>query len=1095
MSSVSSFSKSSILNSSSSAKINMSPSCNMKFKTFSLIPNSKSPTDEWKKHDKTKKFINKHKWRDESISNLILSSTCRGIPTGRINKCFVVDLDFYDKLHPDGTIKKEFNSAENEFIQTFGNVDEIIKKFSDTLIIKTASGGLHLYYQYDNNFKTTSNHFHQIDIRSDGGYVVGMGSVVPNGSYDIVSDKRISVIPEDLSLWLKNNLWKKKTITKPLKKNNKNEINSISHEVYEQDEVDLSAYHYNIDECVLIDILDNLPSDYFIDTRKWLIFSTAMKQLDQKEMWDQYSEEKGGETYDYEKNHSKWNYLKDKSLFCLENILTASSVVSDAKTFLGYIKYKPTENHKVKPHRKLENRRYLDPSNDGTFLLEESLSHDCLLIMSDTGTGKTTAFKNFIKKTEKPFISIVSRITLGEEQVRIMRNEGIDCMFHQEITDRINDNLYKDGQEADEYPKPGFWEHEGDNLVITIDSIMKIGNWGSNDSSEDYEESYNPFEGYVIYLDELNSLIEYFVDCPNLHSKRLIVYQFLIKVLQGAELVVGTDADISDIALNFFSGNDLPYHFISNEYKHNKGIDAEELFSYKSLVEAISCEDKYMVACDEKGTAIKLGDDLTRLGHKDILVVSADSPMEVLKDLDLDKHDKVIFSPKIVYGLDSVMERKVFGYFRCRTIDPRGMIQQICRCRNIISLQFLFEDKSWKSYRYDSVAECREVLMKGVNIMMNSFSMCGLEESQKVFNDIYSQYVYNQDCYKSNYFAHFINLLISRGFDYEMNPDLMNKSTGQTASIAKEIKAQKEKVVLDEFDKFYEVFRVEEEKLKNKYLAYEMLCMDEPYDNGRRDFFMEYEEENKIDWSFSTGKILQVEEKMMTWDEWKIKNSKSIWSKCGPVWSDTHKLKHDLVDEYFSEVFADVIHLLCIPMEQIEECKDLITDPKLLVRYFNIKRYFFDPTMTSKDPLMEHISKRKDFDIKSFSSVSNQIIFLHKLKKAVGIDERTEIDMKEVMSEETADRLWEEYTSMRRIRSKGNAFLDPAGVKKNIIVMYKDLFGVDIINTKRTTKKNEKTGKLDKKTLYSMNTEYYEKMRKVYFNSCEEEYKPEEVEE
>jgi hypothetical protein len=103
--------------------------------------------------------------------------------------------------------------------------------------------------------------------------------------------------------------------------------------------------------------------------------------------------------------------------------------------------------------------------------------------------------------------------------------------------------------------------------------------------------------------------------------------------------------------------------------------------------------------------------------------------------------------------------------------------------------------------------------------------------------------------------------------------------------------------------------------------------------------------------------------------------------------------------------------------------------------------------------------------------------------------------MKEVMSEETADRLWEEYTSMRRIRSKGNAFLDPAGVKKNIIVMYKDLFGVDIINTKRTTKKNKDTGKLDKKTLYSMNTEYYEKMRKVYFNSCEEDYKPEEVEE
>ena len=1076
---------SSLLNSPPSAVNNISLNCNMKFKTFSLVPKSKSPTAEWAKEKGTGKFLNKKLWRNESLSALMLSPSCRGLPTGRINNCFVVDLDFYDKFHPDGTIKKKFNRDESEFIQTFGNEEEIIKKFSNTLIAKTARGGLHLYFTYENTFKTTSNDFHNIDIRSNGGYVVAPGSVISTGVYSVVNDTSITPIPEDLSLWLKNNLWKKKTITKPLKKNNKDEINSINHEAYDQDEVDLSAYRYNIDESCMMEILDGLPDEYFTDNYKWLIFSTAMKQVGHKDLWEMYSEDKGGKTFNYERNESKWGYLKDKTLFCLENILNASSAVKDPKTFLGYIKYKPTENHKVEPHEILDNRRYLDPSNDGTFLLDKSLSHDCLLIMSDTGTGKTTAFKNFIKTTDKPFISIVSRITLGEEQVRIMRKEGIDCQFHQEITDRINDGLYKNGGEEQEYPKAGFWEYEGDNLVITIDSIMKIGNWGSNEEKDEDDNEYNPFEGYVVYLDELNSLIEYFVDCPNLHSKRLIVYEFLIKVLKGAELVIGTDADISDIALNFFSGNDLPYHYIANKYKHNKGIEAEELFSYKSLVEEISHEEKYMVACDEKGTALKLYADLTALGHEDILVITADSPIEVLKLLNLDNHWKIIFSPKIVYGLDSVMERKVFGYFRCRTIDPRGMIQQICRCRNIISLHFLFEDKSWKPYKYDSVAECKDVLMDGVNTMMKSFSMCGLHEDQKIFNNIYSQYVYNQDCYKSNYFAHFLQLILSRGFEYEMNPELMNKSTGQTASIAKEIKAEKEKIVLDEFDKFYEVYKTHYDKRKKEYDEYAEIMMKHEYGTDRQ-YINDWADEHNI--KMGLGSSLMVEEKRWTYEFYKERQVGYLFSKGGYLWDDMIEIKNKLVEEYFSATFAEVIRLLCIPADQIEECKDLITDPKLLGRYYNMKRYFFDPLHQGSDPILEHIEKRQDFDIKAFTSVNNQLIFLDKLKKGVGITSRKDLEMTEELSPENANKLWLEYTSIRRDRSKKNLFLEPVGVKKKIIVMYKDIFGVDVITTKKTTKKNVKTGKLDKKTLYSINSDYYEKMYKVYHNILEHEY-------
>ena len=1042
--------------SSSASDFNLSSSSNTMFKTFSLLPNSKSPSGEWSKDKETKKFINKHLWKNESISDLISSPSCRGVPCGRINNCIVVDIDFYDKKDKDGEVKK---FKEGEFTKLFGSLDQIVKRFKDTLIIKTARGGLHLYYQFDKRIKTTANSEHQIDIRSNGSYVVGAGSVVPTGSYSVVSNSPISVIPEELSSWLINNLWKNKKVVKaPINRD------ADDSEVYEQDEVDLTAYNYDIDEDIMDDIVDKLPNDYFVDNSKWLIFSTAMKQTGHKDLWRMYSEDKGGDTFNHERNESKWTYLKDKSLMCLEHILDASSAVEDPKLFLGYVKYKPTSNHTLTPHLKLDKRRYLDPLNDGQFIIDNHQQGKAMIIKSDTGTGKTTAFKNFVKRSSNPFISIVSRITLGEEQVRIFRKEGIKCYFHQEITDTIKDGLMIDGSEQGvSFPKAGFYEYEGENIVITIDSIMKIGGWG--------DEDYNPFEGYSVYLDELNSLIEYFLDCPNLSYKRLVVYKFLIKVLRGADIVIGTDADISDVALNFFSGNKLPYQYISNEYKHNKGIEATELFSYKSLVDEVFKEEKYMVACDEKGTAIKLADDLTTLGHQNVLVISADSPFEILKNLNLDDHDKVIFSPKIVYGLDSVMERKVFGYFRCRTIDPRGMIQQIARCRNIVSLQFLFEDKSWKAFKYDSVEECQSSLMSGVKIFNNTFAMCDLIEDQETFNSLYSQYVYNQDAFKSNYFAHFLNLLRVRGFNLEIDHTIMKKSSGQTGSIAKEISEKKESIVLDEFEKFIEVYEKHEGEKVYIYQKYCDLIMsvDEPrLSEEVEDYADKYDIKARV----GHDNPAKYCEYVMNRDE-------------GDLADELTLMRRDLVKEYFSKPFADVINLLNLKPKMIEGCKEIITDPRILSRYYNMKRYFFDPKVFAEDPIDGIIANAKDFDIKKVTSINNQIIFLKKLKEAVGITERTDLKMTKQISPESAEKLWLEYTSIRRVRAKENYFLYPAGIKKQIIVMYKDLFGVDIINTKSTTKKNTKTGKLDKIQIYSLNEKYYDHYKDVFMNTME----------
>ena len=53
------------------------------------------------------------------------------------------------------------------------------------------------------------------------------------------------------------------------------------------------------------------------------------------------------------------------------------------------------------------------------------------VVKSDTGTGKTTAFKKYIKQVQTPFLSIVSRVCLGTEQYESFLNEDIKCEFYQ----------------------------------------------------------------------------------------------------------------------------------------------------------------------------------------------------------------------------------------------------------------------------------------------------------------------------------------------------------------------------------------------------------------------------------------------------------------------------------------------------------------------------------------------------------------------------------------------------------------------------------------------------------------------------------------
>jgi len=155
--------------------------------TFRLQKNSKDPGNEWAKK-------NRHMCSNRSWKTIMESQPENfGVITGKENDIVVVDLDFYKDGDPPLWVK------------AFG--DDYIEKF-DTFTVMTGRGGIHLYFKYDPQIKTTASADFSIDIKNDGGYVVAPYSTIKKDGkimeYEIIKKTDIKECPSNLKEWLLN---------------------------------------------------------------------------------------------------------------------------------------------------------------------------------------------------------------------------------------------------------------------------------------------------------------------------------------------------------------------------------------------------------------------------------------------------------------------------------------------------------------------------------------------------------------------------------------------------------------------------------------------------------------------------------------------------------------------------------------------------------------------------------------------------------------------------------------------------------------------------------------------------------------------------
>jgi hypothetical protein len=697
----------------------------------------------------------KGKWCDNRNKNITGN---HAVITGEDNNITGLDLDFSYKLSDE---ELNSNPITKKFIDLFGK-----EPTWDTYTVRTRSGGLHYYFEYEPEIKQTQDDDTKIDIRGKGGCLYGAGTIVSKGDkqgeYKCINNKKQMKMPEELKSFLLENLYTKKPSKQTIQKKDAKITKKQNKKMYDE-----SYYEYDFSDDLLRRIFDGLPHEYWRcvvaqdGNPSFLTWTAACKSLDCEELWDEYNQKFDG--YDYDKNVTLWNSANE-SYNCFQNLLKHTSF-PNADKLIDYHKYQPILENEIEPNIEFESEKLgYDYFKQGSNII----------VKSDTGTGKTTSFQKYIENTNEKFISITSRVSLANDQYERFSKEINNVFYYKDLTNDVKGNLLGLSKK-NQYDKFVF---KG-SVVVEIESLI---------NRLEYAESITNLNEMVVYLDEFNSLIQHIHTSSTLENTLTFILDQFIYILKNCKQIIMTDADISDTSILWFKENiGREFEFHKNNHKHNKNVKAQEILSYDTLVDKLHKNKKWLVPCDSRQNALTLHEQFP--DAKLIVAETTEIP-------NLDDHDRVIFSPKIVYGVDSTMERPVFCFFQERTIDPSQMVQMTCRCRNISKLYYLFMRKSFKPKDID-FSKLWDEMIQQHSMSLKYFQNRYFEHLEKGYLNTLHRIHYDKKCYSSNPYAHFKRLIKERGIE-----DIDLYKNTYSASFQTEKKELKEKTLQEKIDSF-----------------------------------------------------------------------------------------------------------------------------------------------------------------------------------------------------------------------------------------------------------------------------------------------------
>jgi hypothetical protein len=598
-------------------------------------------------------------------------------------------------------------------------------------------------------------------------------------------------------------------------------------------------YKYFYDKREIEEILDRLPKKYIEEFEEWFKITGILKSENLYEIWNEWS--KKSKCYDEEKNMKIWNSIKPNininHLVYINNKENGES----KNDFERMKKYEPIMR-KIECNIKEIEESKIDPDNFNKY--------ETIIMRSDTNTGKTTNFiRNYYMNESNKYrlLSIVSRVSLADDQYRAFNDMIIDY----KTGERINIGAQHYNQTKR--------EEIGKVLICQVDSLMKYFDKG------DIEE----IKDYVVYMDEINSLITYMIQSNTLKGKRMEIFSLLRYIIKNCYKVVGTDADISDLVFEFLKiRKDEGKIYIINKYKNYKGLKAYDIEKEERLYEIIKkdiIEGKYFLMCFDSKKKQEIVYNKIMKEYKSIkkvdkvenfIMINSDTSYDKSKTNTENWKNKYIFySPSIVYGCDFNIEKaqNVYCIFTNNSINPLGMIQQMTRTRNINNVYYHFSDYKRKENEYESIEECDKKIRENIEMhKMFLQEICSItinkEERYEIlesdYYEMYKIYMYQRDILETNYKRHFEEILLKKGFIIEKNEECDKKII-----VNKEMK--------QEINEIKNEIEEEKEELYKKYIEYEE---EREISEKEKIYFEKYEKKRKI---LNIDKIILKENEIM----------------------------------------------------------------------------------------------------------------------------------------------------------------------------------------------------------------------------------------
>jgi hypothetical protein len=515
-------------------------------------------------------------------------------------------------------------------------------------------------------------------------------------------------------------------------KNKKVIKKKYTREILKQEDTD---YNIHLTEDEFYTICKTLPKEYIDNFNSWLVFTTACKVMNMPKVWETISKQS---SHYSEKNNHYWNSVDGNAIGTLYNVVKNSSYPD----ILDLAKYTPVQPNTYETDITISRQKLgFDIIGKGSYIIK-----------SDTGTGKTTSFVKHIENTGLKFISIVDRVSLSYSHHHTFNTKGIS-------TQHYSDKLKEDN-----------------NNIICLNSIMRIQKFD--------------FSKYVLFLDEITATLKSLITCKTLSKWRMFIFSLFKDIIRECHSVVAVDADIDDCVIRFLRSLRSDFTYIQNDYKHNRDVPATEITDETEFIKQIKKEDKYIICCDSAQKAQHIYD---MLNDEEVVLITDETIGDNIANFsDIDKFDKVIYSPKIVRGIDSQMKRNVYCYYKEHTISPEDMIQQLTRCRNISHLYFMFTKKKYNTI--ETKEYYTQLLRESDAYAQQQFIMLG-EKDKDEYISYLIEYYYRILCYDTNKYAHFCKLLSYRGFN-------VNRKLIKSISImmTKEEKQESHDILVEEFD-------------------------------------------------------------------------------------------------------------------------------------------------------------------------------------------------------------------------------------------------------------------------------------------------------